>query len=119
MDITVQDRVPRVPVPAEYLGAAVLPTSGFYDLWLAGDPDTALAAAEVLNEALAQKLGPEGKLAGTRGQVVSAVGGNVQIDNPEEILRSAPLRETPLSWIRNRLACGGFRGAANWRPGRV
>lgn len=86
VDITVQDRVPRVPVPAEYLGAAVLPTTGFYDLWLAGDPDTALAAAEVLNEALAQKPGPQGKLAGTRGQVVIAVGGNVQIDNPEEIL---------------------------------
>ena len=67
VDVTVQGRVPRVPVPAEYLGAAVLPTSGFYDLWLASDPDSATAAAEELNEALAQKLESEAQEAARKG----------------------------------------------------
>jgi hypothetical protein len=84
VEVTVEGRVPRVPVPAEYLGAAVLPDGGFFDLWLAGDPDSATAAAEELNEALSQKLGSETRLADARGPVVSAVGGNVQIDSPVE-----------------------------------
>jgi hypothetical protein len=84
VDVTVQGRVPRVPVPAEYLGAAVLPSGGFFDLWLAGDSASAAAAAEELNEALSQKLGSEAGLADARGPVVSAVGGNVQVNNPRE-----------------------------------
>jgi hypothetical protein len=86
VDVTVQGRVPRVPVPAEYLGAAVLPSGGFFDLWLAGDSASAAAAAEELNEALSQKLGSETRGADARGLVVNAVGGNVQIDRPREIL---------------------------------
>jgi hypothetical protein len=86
VDVTVEGRVPRVPVPAEYLGAAVFPSGGFFDLWLASDPDSATAAADELNEALSQELGSEARVAGARGPVVSAVGGNVQIDRPREAL---------------------------------
>jgi len=93
VDVKVKGRVPRVPVPAEYLGAAVLPSSGFYDLWLAGDPDSAASAAEELNDALSQRGGPEApRLALAQGPVVSAVGGNVQIDRPREIV---PLLRCP------------------------
>jgi hypothetical protein len=92
VDVTVQGRVPRVSVPAEYLGAAVLPSGGFFDLWLAGDSASAAAAAQELNEALAQKLGSDARLADARGLVVSAVGGNVQIDVPTEVL---PLLRCP------------------------
>jgi hypothetical protein len=84
VNVTVQGRVPRVPVPAEYVGAAVLPSGGFYDLWLAGDPDSAAAAAEELNATLSQKLGSEVRGAVARGPVVSAVGGNVQVNSISE-----------------------------------
>jgi hypothetical protein len=86
VDVTVEGRVPRVSVPAEYLGAAVLPSGGFYDLWLASDSASAAAAADQLNEAVSQELGSEAEVAAARGPVVSAVGGNVQIDVPAEIL---------------------------------
>ena len=85
VDVSVDGRVPRVAVPAEYLGAAVLPAGGFYDLWLAGDPDTAEAAAEELNQALARKLDRKPQIPATRdlaaaeGPAVNAVGGNVQV----------------------------------------
>jgi hypothetical protein len=85
VDVTVQGRVPRVPVPAEYVGAAVLPSGGFYDLWVAGDPANAAAAAEELNDALSQKLGSEVSGAVARGPVVSAVGGNVTVNNISEV----------------------------------
>jgi hypothetical protein len=92
VDVAVQGRVPRVPVPAEYLGAAVFPTSGFYDLWLAGDSDSAQAAVNKLNEALSQKLDAHPRVVASRdlafayGPAVAAPGGNVEIDNPSEIL---------------------------------
>jgi hypothetical protein len=85
VNVTVEGRIPRVSVPAEYLGAAVLPSGGFYDLWLAGEPDSAAAAAEELNAALSQKLGSEARGAVARGPVVSAVGGNVQVNSISEV----------------------------------
>ena len=85
VDVTVEGRVPRVPVSAEYLGAAVLPSGGFYDLWLASDPGSAATAAEELNEALSQELGSEAVGAGARGPVVSAVGGNVQVNDVNDV----------------------------------
>jgi hypothetical protein len=86
VDVTVEGRVPRIPVPAEYLGAAVLPSGGFYDLWLASDSAGAATAAEDLNEAVSQELDSEVQVAAAQGPVVRAVGGNVQIDVPAEIL---------------------------------
>jgi hypothetical protein len=84
VDVTVEGRVPRVAVPAEYLGAALLPSGGFYDVWLAGNPDDARAAAEDLNAALSEELGAETIAAAARGLIVTAVGGNVQINNVSE-----------------------------------
>ncbi|MEK6272016.1 MAG: hypothetical protein AABM42_05145 [Actinomycetota bacterium] len=92
VDVTVEGRVPRVSVPAEYLGAAVLPSRGFFDLWLARDSASAAAAAEELNEAVSQKLGSEAQVADARGLVVSAIGGNVQVDVPSEVV---PLLRCP------------------------
>jgi hypothetical protein len=85
VNVTVEGRVPRVPVSAEYLGAAVLPSGGFFDLWLARDPETAAAAAEELNHALSEELGSEAVGAHARGPVVSAVGGNVQVNDINEV----------------------------------
>jgi hypothetical protein len=85
VELTVEGRVPRVPVSAEYLGAAVLPSGGFYDLWLASDPGSAATAAEELNDALSQELGSEAVGAGARGPVVSAVGGNVQVNDVNDV----------------------------------
>jgi hypothetical protein len=84
VDVTVEGRVPRVPVSADYVGAALLPSGGFYDVWLASDGENATAAAEELNAALSERLGAETVGAAARGVIVSAVGGNVQVNNISE-----------------------------------
>jgi hypothetical protein len=63
--------VPRIHVPAEYLGAFAN-TNRIYDYWIASSPTNARLVAKLLNAALSQKYGTRAEAASADGVVVVA-----------------------------------------------
>lgn len=52
-----EGRQPHVKVPADYIGTAVQKDGSQFDFWMATSPSDAQRAANLLNQALAKKLG--------------------------------------------------------------
>jgi hypothetical protein len=78
-NVRAKGRVPRVPVPARYVGAAVLPRGGVVDLWLADSRSNAVKAAAKLNATLLKKRRSVAGQAEVRGKAVSALAAGVGV----------------------------------------
>ncbi|MFL5820072.1 MAG: hypothetical protein ACJ76S_05245 [Solirubrobacteraceae bacterium] len=78
-EVPARGRVPRVRVPARYVGAAILPRGGVVHLWLADSRSDAVAAAAELNRGLSRRRGSVAGHAEARGKAVSALAAHVQV----------------------------------------
>ena len=77
--VPVRARVPRVTVPARYVGAAVLPRGGVVHLWLADSRSDAVTAAAALNASLSKAGGSLAGQAHARGKAVSALAAHARV----------------------------------------